>query len=283
MSPKCTDYFKCSLPKEEQTNKHEKRYHGTDVVIFNNMNPSLAPIKIQRDPSKGMYYHCSHIDCDHLTIRSCGPRKHYSKCKFLNPYLQPVATTSAAATSPPPSTQSQRQNQRSHLYPKIQPKQTASSPFSTSSRFSSPEPVADNATPGNRPFLSDSTYLLRHLLKSVDRLTGTVAKLDKRLDKQTENIKRIKKKVDSLIEQVDELWDEGEREEEQGGSLAVAEASLENHNESLFIDMDLMKTHLGDLYTDTRDLREQVSGVRADIERLDLDVNTLRGQLVYSW
>lgn len=167
--------------------------------------------------------------------------------------------------------QSQRQDQGS-----CQPKRTVSSLSTTSSRSSSPKPVADHATPQNRPLLSESTDILRHLLKSVDRLTATVAKLDKRLDKQMENVKRMKKKVKSLIEQVDDLGNQGEREEERVRSPVVAEADLENKNESLFIDMDLMKNYLGDLFADNRDLREQLSSVRADVGRLGLIANTLQ-------
>ncbi|KAG0285877.1 hypothetical protein BGZ97_007640, partial [Linnemannia gamsii] len=108
MQSTCADFFNCSLPEEERTNKHKKRFHEINVVTLKNADPSLPPIKIQRDPSKEMYFRCSHPDCGYLTISSCRLRQHHKKCKFLNPDRESVAT---AATTMPQHARSQRQNQ----------------------------------------------------------------------------------------------------------------------------------------------------------------------------
>ncbi|KAF8946147.1 hypothetical protein BGZ47_001217 [Haplosporangium gracile] len=205
--PACANFYKCSLPKRQQSNTHAFLYHTPGSVQIPNKVTGGPPITIHRDPTKGMAFPCSHPNCEHRSMLKSGPLQHYKVCRFINPSHAGQSHTSARANGRFASTFSDRSD--------------ATYSYSSSSRLES-----GKETEHRVPLSTTSVRLLEQILGGVNRLND---------------------RMDLLTEQVGGIQEQSDYNEDQVQNIIVTSASMDAHTESLHINVDLIGEHLGDM------------------------------------
>ncbi|KAG0278543.1 hypothetical protein BGZ96_002337 [Linnemannia gamsii] len=225
-------------------------YHDPKSVNIDNPDPALPPIPVHRDPNRGMYYPCTHPDCNHMSILNTNPAQHQVHCKLLQRDLQAAIVGAGAPQQIQKPQQTTQHTQRRHLHARRSANQPLSSSSSSSHSVATVPRPPKKSTSLNARFASKpSTSTSSQLLRSVEQLTNTVYRFEQRLDRQARTIDGMGKQFDWLVDQVE--------------NIRIQTASMEAHTESIRINMDLMEDLLGGLLQDSGELKKELRGLQA--------------------
>lgn len=186
--PVCESYEVCSLPSEQQTKLHTRRYHNDIAVTFDNRLPNQPKIVVRRDPGHNMYYPCTHTSCSHLSILSSDPAEHYKMCPYVN--QQPSRPRSSRKRVHPYHTQP------------LEQATSTSSVTSMSSSLSALAPIIQLMTDGLREHQATSNNLItaiNNLTTAISTHMDTPYALNHRLHDEGGSSKAILGAIDTCV------------------------------------------------------------------------------------
>ncbi|KAG0276366.1 hypothetical protein BGZ96_003339 [Linnemannia gamsii] len=293
----CNDFFRCSLPKNQQDTKHMTTYHDPRPIELANWAAGGKPLQIHRDPRRNMRFPCTHPECDHLSILRSGPYQHMRHCKFIKRDLQRAAVkssypssssssalSSSAAKAPAAtaalarSIRAQRRTlnhtivprgrvgRRSSLSTRAASSVRAASTSSASSASSGsifdhtppPRPATPTPTPSPPPPASTNTS------------STTLTQLLTNMRHLAETVNRINKRLDTQTQSLGAMNKQMDWLAEQVDEIRTQNASLDAHTESLRNDMGMMEDHLGDMLQDNQKMKGYLRGAREDVGQVSL-------------
>ncbi|KAK3841064.1 MAG: hypothetical protein J3R72DRAFT_158496 [Linnemannia gamsii] len=248
-TPQCTDFNNCSLPKNKQTREHLLTYHDPRPKMLHNLDPTLPPIMVYRDPNQGMYFPCPHPECDHISILRNGPYQHQKHCRFQrhdrqtgaivttktkNTTNTTTATSTAAAVSvikPLRPVRIKRQRRRQSLVSRRQVDLSLSSALPAAPRSSSSGSNLNHTSLSDPPAATtaasdaDTTEILTGMRQLVDIVAG----LGKQLDRQTKIIDIMSEQMDILTDQIEKLRNRNASVEARTGSISLDMGLVADH------------------------------------------------------
>ncbi|KAF8946145.1 hypothetical protein BGZ47_001215 [Haplosporangium gracile] len=244
------------------------RYHDPRPVFIPNPIAGRPPLKVQRDPTRGMYYPCPHPKCNHTSILKADPRQHQMVCKYRDRtrFNRPIEAQILTHKKRPKrqlfgrrqQQQQQQQQRRRRAVPRFPVYRHSSVQPSSSTPIYRPSVAAAAAASDSRHMsrthANISFTVLDEILATMINLTNSISGLAKELDQQTVGIDTMGEQMDWLTDQIDQIRSKN--------------AGLETHTESLRIDAGLVEDHLRDLIQDNRKVKEQFRDVLEDVGRM---------------